>query len=155
MFLDLDNFKPLNDEYGHEYGDLLLIEVANRLKVCVREIDTVARYGGDEFVVIVGDLDLDRNESLIQAGRVAQKIRTSLAQPYVLTVPQEGGRSATVEHRCTASIGVALFFNHEGSEEEVLKRADMAMYEAKEAGRNVVRFGAHHPRGEPTVIFTK
>jgi len=155
MFLDLDNFKPLNDEYGHEYGDLLLIEVANRLKVCVREIDTVARYGGDEFVVIVGDLDLDRNESLIQAGRVAQKIRTSLAQPYLLTVPQEGGRSATVEHRCTASIGVALFFNHEGSEEEVLKRADMAMYEAKEAGRNVVRFGAHHPRGEPTAIFTK
>ena len=140
LFLDLDNFKPLNDKYGHEFGDSLLIEVAGRLRASVREMDTVARYGGDEFVVILGHLDLDRNESLVQAGRVAQKILASLAQPYVLTVPQEDGASATVEHRCTASIGGTLFFSHDDNEEEILKRADMAMYEAKEAGRNAVRF---------------
>lgn len=140
LFMDLDNFKPLNDKYGHEFGDLLLVEVASRLKVCVREMDTVARYGGDEFVVILSHLDSNRNQSKIQAGQVAEKIRIGLAQPYVLTVPQHGDASTTVEHRCTASIGIALFLNHENSEEEVLKYADMAMYDAKEAGRNTVRF---------------
>ncbi len=139
LFLDLDNFKPLNDQYGHEFGDLLLIEVADRLKVCVREMDTVAHFGGDEFVVILSHLDLEKNQSEIEAGQVAEKIRASLAQPYVLTVPQEGGTAATVEHHCTVSIGIALFFNHQESDEEVLKRADMAMYRAKEAGRNAVR----------------
>lgn len=141
LFIDLDNFKPLNDKYGHEFGDLLLIEVAVRLKSCVREIDTVARYGGDEFVVIVGHLDLGKHESSSQVGRLAEKIRASLALPYVLTVPQDNGSAtATVEHRCSASIGVTLFFNDQESEDEVLKRADTAMYAAKEAGRNAVRF---------------
>ncbi len=141
LFIDLDNFKPLNDKYGHEFGDLLLIEVAVRLKSCVREIDTVARYGGDEFVVIVGHLDLGKHESSSQVGRLAEKIRASLALPYVLTVPQDNGSAtATVEHRCSASIGVTLFFNYQESEDEVLKRADTAMYAAKEAGRNAVRF---------------
>ncbi|MFZ4481567.1 MAG: diguanylate cyclase domain-containing protein [Rhodoferax sp.] len=140
LFLDLDNFKPLNDKFGHEFGDLLLIEVADRLKTCVREIDTVARFGGDEFVVILGQLDPGRSESSSQAARVAEKIRASLAQPYLLSPPQEGGALATVEHHCTVCIGVCLFFNHEESQEEILKRADKAMYEAKQAGRNAVRF---------------
>jgi diguanylate cyclase (GGDEF)-like protein/PAS domain S-box-containing protein len=140
MFLDLDNFKPLNDTHGHEVGDLLLIEVANRLKACVREMDTVARFGGDEFVVIASELDTDQAESAAQAGIIAEKIRTALADPYRLTLTHEGKTDVSIEHRCTASIGVALFINHETSQDDILKWADMAMYRAKEAGRNAIRF---------------
>ena len=140
LFLDLDNFKPLNDQHGHEFGDLLLVQVADRLKLGVREMDTVARYGGDEFVVVLGDLDLDRHQSEIEAGHVAEKLRASLAQAYVLNAAQDGAGVVTVEHHCSVSIGVTLFFNHDGSEEEVIKRADTAMYDAKVAGRNSVRF---------------
>ena len=140
MFLDLDNFKPLNDKFGHEFGDLLLIEVADRLVACVREVDTVARFGGDEFVVLTGSLDLDKQASIVQAQRVAEKIRISLAQPYRLSVAQDASTVATIEHCCTVSIGISLFYNQEQSEEEILKQADMAMYDAKEAGRNSIRF---------------
>jgi diguanylate cyclase (GGDEF)-like protein/PAS domain S-box-containing protein len=140
MFLDLDNFKPLNDAHGHVAGDLLLIEVANRLKSCVREIDTVARVGGDEFVVLLSQLNANKAESNSQAGIVAEKIRTTLAQPYLLTINSEAKEAATVEHRCSASIGVVVYFNHEGSQEDIVQWADTAMYEAKEAGRNSIRF---------------
>lgn len=143
MFLDLDNFKPLNDTYGHEAGDLLLIDAANRLKACVREIDTVARFGGDEFVVLLGELDMDQAQSTALAGATAEKIRLALARPYVLNFKREGKTDTTVEHHCTASIGVALFLNHEISQEKILKWADQAMYQAKQGGRNVVCF--HHP----------
>lgn len=142
MFLDLDNFKPLNDTYGHGVGDLLLIEVAHRLTSCVRETDTVARFGGDEFVVMLSELDTDKNESTAQAGIVAEKIRVALAEPYLLTCKQEGNAETIIEHRCAASIGVALFINHEAEPEEVLKWADIAMYQAKEGGRNSIRFYA-------------
>lgn len=140
MFLDLDNFKPLNDEHGHGVGDLLLVEAARRIARCVREVDTVARFGGDEFVVVLSELDEDKAESTAQAGIVAEKIRVTLAEPYVLKVQPEGKKETTVEHLCTSSIGVVLFINHETSEEDILKWADMAMYQAKEAGRNQVRF---------------
>jgi len=141
MFMDLDNFKPLNDTYGHGVGDLLLIEVARRISSCVREVDTVARFGGDEFVVILSELDADKTESLAQASIVAEKIRAILAEPYVLTIQQEGkAETITVEHHCTSSIGVVLFINHEASSEDILKWADMAMYQAKEAGGNLIRF---------------
>ena len=140
IFLDLDNFKPLNDAHGHGAGDLLLIEVANRLKSCVREIDTVARVGGDEFVVLLSQLNSDKAESNSEAGIVAEKIRTTLAQPYLLTINHEEKEAATVEHRCSASIGVVVYINHEGSQEDILQWADTAMYEAKEAGRNSIRF---------------
>jgi len=142
MFLDLDNFKPLNDTYGHNVGDLLLIEVARRITGCVREADTVARFGGDEFVVMLGELDADKAESTAQAGIVAEKIRSILAEPYLLKIQREGKAETTVEHHCTSSIGVVLFINHEGSPEDILKWADMAMYQAKEGGRNQVRFFA-------------
>lgn len=138
MFIDLDNFKPLNDTHGHEFGDLLLVEVAERMKGCVREMDTVARVGGDEFVVMLSELNLDRAESTVQAGLIAEKIRLSLAQPYVLSIERDG--KSTVEHCCTASIGIVLFNNHEASQDEIINRADHAMYEAKEAGRNWIRF---------------
>jgi len=140
MFLDLDNFKPLNDAHGHDTGDLLLIEVARRITRCVRETDTVARFGGDEFVVMLGELDEDKAASAAQAEIVAEKIRAALSEPYVLTIRQEGNVEATVEHRCTSSIGMVLFINHEASPEDILKWADMAMYQAKEGGRNRVRF---------------
>ena len=140
MFLDLDNFKPLNDTHGHEVGDLLLIEVARRITRCVRQVDTVARFGGDEFVVMLSELDADKTASIAQAGIVAEKVRTTLAEPYVLTIRQDGDAEITVEHHCTSSIGVVLFINHEASPEDILKWADMAMYQAKEGGRNRVRF---------------
>ena len=138
MFLDLDNFKPLNDTHGHDVGDLLLIEVAKRLTDAVREMDTVARFGGDEFVVLLGDLG--STEPTAKAGVVAEKIRASLSKPYLLTVAQAGATDKVVEHHCSASIGVVVFMNHDLSQEEVLKRGDDAMYQAKEAGRNSIRF---------------
>ena len=140
MFLDLDNFKPLNDKHGHGVGDLLLIEVAKRLTDCVREVDTVARIGGDEFVVMLSELDADKAKSAAQAAGVAEKVRLSLAEPYRLTIAHPGESIATVEHHCTASIGVVLFINHDASQTDLMKWADAAMYQAKEAGRNVFRF---------------
>ena len=140
MFLDLDNFKPLNDVHGHDVGDLLLIEVAHRITHCVREIDTVARFGGDEFVVMLSELDVDRDISIGQAAIVAEKIRAVLAGPYLLTCRYAGNTEVTVEHHCSSSIGVVLFVNNEASPDEVLKLADIAMYQAKAGGRNRVSF---------------
>ena len=139
MFLDLDEFKLVNDAHGHAVGDLLLIEAAVRLKGCVREMDTVARFGGDEFVVSIGNLDADKTKARSQAESVAKKIRTALAMPYVLKIRQEGAAETTVEHQCTASIGVALFGKHESSQDNILKRADTAMYQAKMGGCNLIR----------------
>jgi diguanylate cyclase (GGDEF)-like protein len=133
MFLDLDNFKPLNDSHGHGVGDLLLVEVARRLMNCVRATDTVARFGGDEFVVMLGQLSTDRSVSVQQALSLAEKIRMALAQPYQLTVPSN---QATFAHVCTSSIGVALFIHNTAPQDEILKWADTAMYRAKKSGRN-------------------
>lgn len=141
IFLDLDNFKPLNDTHGHVAGDLLLIEVAKRLKSCVREMDTVARFGGDEFVVLLSELTEDRAESAVQAGVIAEKIRSTLSAPYQLNLPQDNiAEPRTVEHHCTSSIGVALFIGQETSAEDALKRADLGMYQAKQGGRNTIHF---------------
>ena len=142
IFLDLDNFKPLNDTWGHTVGDLLLSEVASRLKLCVREMDTVARFGGDEFVVILNGLESDKDKSASQALIVADKIRKNLSDTYRLFFKQEGKADVMVEHHCTASIGVALFFNHDDSVDDIVKRADSAMYLAKNSGRNSIRFDA-------------
>jgi diguanylate cyclase (GGDEF)-like protein/PAS domain S-box-containing protein len=140
MFLDLDNFKPLNDSHGHAVGDLLLIEVANRMRKCVREIDTVARFGGDEFVVMLGNLGEDRFAASSLARIVSEKIHVKLAEPYVLTIKHECGEDTIVTHRCTASIGIVVFNGAEASQDAVLKCADDAMYEAKASGRNTIRF---------------
>ncbi len=140
MFIDLDNFKPLNDEHGHDAGDLLLIEASRRLAGCVREEDTIARFGGDEFVVMLKDLDTDKAVSATQAGGVAEKIRTALAEPYRLELLQAEDGETVIEHHCTCSIGVVLFVNHESGEEDLIKRADVAMYQAKLSGRNAIRF---------------
>ena len=140
MFIDLDKFKPLNDKYGHEVGDLLLIEVANRLVSCVREVDTVVRFGGDEFIVMLSELNINKEESILHAEIIAEKIRTILAEPYFLEIRDDGDVSATLEHCCTSSIGVRMFLGHQYNAEELIKRADMAMYMAKREGSNTVRF---------------
>ena len=139
MFLDLDNFKLVNDAHGHAVGDMLLVAAADRLKHCVREMDTVARFGGDEFVVLIGDLDADKAESRSQAVILAEKIRAALAMPYLLKIQHEGPAEKMVEHQCTASIGVALFSRHESSQDTILSWADTAMYRAKEAGSDLIR----------------
>lgn len=140
MFLDLDNFKPINDIHGHDFGDLLLIEVAARLKNCVREMDTVGRLGGDEFVVLINELDTHQEASIEQAELIAEKIRIAMAEPYRLTIQHQGMADVTVEHRCTASIGVVVFVSDTSSQSDILKWADLAMYQAKESGRNAIRF---------------
>jgi diguanylate cyclase (GGDEF)-like protein/PAS domain S-box-containing protein len=134
LFIDLDRFKPLNDTFGHDYGDLLLIEVSVRIKACVREVDTVARFGGDEFVVLLESVSSDREDAIRKAGLVAEKIREDLSCPYYLK---------DQEHSCSPSIGVSLF--HGGAEQmdELIRHADAAMYQAKDAGGNTVRF--HDP----------
>jgi diguanylate cyclase (GGDEF)-like protein len=107
----------------------------------VREVDTVARFGGDEFVVLLGELDMNRMASHEQALGVAEKIRVSLDAPYVLRV----GKShcmTEVEHHCSASIGAVVFAGDQASQDEILKWADAAMYQAKDAGRNTIRFYA-------------
>ena len=131
MFLDMDNFKALNDTKGHAMGDLLLIEVAKRLKDSVRASDTVARLGGDEFVVLLGELSEDEKFASEQALRIAEKVSNELALPYKLN---------DFVYNCSASIGVTMFCNAGMTIEEVHKRADAAMYQAKDAGRNTVRF---------------
>ncbi|NVO04636.1 MAG: GGDEF domain-containing protein [Rhodoferax sp.] len=121
-------------------GDLLLSEVAQRLRLCVRAIDTVARFGGDEFVVMLSALDTDRQAAQQLAAGIAEKVRRHLAEPYHLQLTQAGAGAQTVTHHCTASIGVTLFLGHAGSAEEVLNRADAAMYAAKHGGRNQICF---------------
>lgn len=140
MFLDLDNFKPLNDTHGHGVGDLLLMEVARRLKECTRTTDTAARIGGDEFVVMLTKLDKDYTSAKSKAENIAEKIRLALAKPYILHVDGEHEPESTVEHHCTASIGVSLFLSDTFSQDDVMKWADSAMYQAKDAGRNRVLF---------------
>ena len=131
LFIDLDNFKTLNDTLGHDIGDLLLKQVAERLSACVREGDTVARLGGDEFVVIVEDLSEQDIDAAAQVEAIGEKIMLSLGRLYQL---------AAHEHHSTPSIGVTMFSDHERDVEELLKQADIAMYQAKKSGRNTLRF---------------
>ncbi len=131
MFLDMDNFKALNDTKGHAMGDMLLIEVAKKLKSSVRNSDTVARLGGDEFVVLLGELSEGEDFASEQALKIAEKVSNELARPFQLN---------DFEHKCSASIGVTMFCNAGMTAEDVQKRADAAMYQAKDAGRNTVRF---------------
>jgi len=140
MVLDLDNFKPLNDAYGHDIGDMLLVEVAKRLTACVRENDTVARFGGDEFVVVLSELSIDREQAMAQAERVAEKIRSALALDYSLKVSKPATPDIWIDHHCTASIGVTLFVKKDPDDSDLLKQADAAMYQAKGSGRNSIRF---------------
>jgi diguanylate cyclase (GGDEF)-like protein/PAS domain S-box-containing protein len=140
MFLDLDDFKPINDDYGHGVGDQLLSEAARRIAGCIRGVDTVARFGGDEFVVLLSDLDPTWTDSAADARMVAEKIRARLAEPYLLVVRRhEPEAEFEIERRCTASIGLVLFIDDEDTEEDLLRWSDIAMYQAKDEGGNRVR----------------
>jgi diguanylate cyclase (GGDEF)-like protein/PAS domain S-box-containing protein len=131
FFIDLDDFKDLNDTRGHDIGDLLLRQVAERLVKCVRAGDTVARFGGDEFVVMLQDLSEKLQEATSQVKLIGEQILAALNEPYLLEDrPQHS----------TPSIGVTLFGNHHTSVDELLKQADLAMYQAKGSGRNALRF---------------
>ncbi len=131
IFIDLDNFKSINETKGHEVGDLMLIEVAKRLPCCVPDFDTVSHLGGDNFVVLMESSSGNPIEAATQAELVAQTIRVALGKPYLL---------ARQEFHSTPSIGIALFQGHEESMTDLLKHAEIAMYQAKTAGRNAVRF---------------
>lgn len=131
LFLDMDRFKLINDSFGHNYGDLLLIEVAERIRSCVRSVDTVARLGGDEFVVLIEGIGDEAEEVSQKVAHIADKIRTALALPYALNERI---------HHSSPSIGVCLFQGISQSVDVLLKYADVAMYQAKDAGRNAVRF---------------
>lgn len=139
MFMDLDNFKSLNDVHGHDMGDMLLMEVANRIRGLVRAEDTVARFGGDEFVVLLEDLDAHRDAAAAKVRDVGGKLLAALSEPYRLSCRREGGQTIAVVHQCTSSIGVVLFKGDALGQEDMLKWADTAMYRAKGAGRNQIR----------------
>jgi diguanylate cyclase (GGDEF)-like protein len=145
MFLDLDNFKPLNDRHGHAIGDQLLVEVAERLIRCVREADTVARVGGDEFVVLLNGLNINPQLAREDARQVAEKIRLTLAEPYTLEGQDSNGHTKNIHHQCSASIGVVVFSGTETSQDDLLMASDMAMYDAKQSGRNAIRFAPACP----------
>jgi diguanylate cyclase (GGDEF)-like protein/PAS domain S-box-containing protein len=131
LFIDLDNFKTLNDTLGHDLGDLLLQQVAQRLNACVREGDTVARLGGDEFVVMLEDLSGQALEAAAQTESIGEKVLAALNLPYQLD---------TLSYHSSSSIGATVFNKHERSIEELMKQADIAMYQSKKAGRNTLRF---------------
>ncbi|MGZ5051035.1 MAG: putative bifunctional diguanylate cyclase/phosphodiesterase [Methylobacter sp.] len=131
LFIDLDNFKSLNDNLGHDMGDILLQQVAQRLISCVREGDTVSRQGGDEFVIMLEELSKDAEEAAAKAKITGEKVLASLNKTYRLN---------NHEYQTTPSIGITLFLDHKDEINTLLKRADIAMYEAKASGRNTLRF---------------
>jgi diguanylate cyclase (GGDEF)-like protein/PAS domain S-box-containing protein len=137
LFLDLDRFKILNDTYGHNMGDQLLLDVAQRLQANVREGDTIARLGGDEFVMVINSLDKYAAKAANQVMKLAEKLREILSKPYQLAVSLNQSQVAITYHS-SASIGVVLFLGRSSSTEELMKYADLAMYEAKRSGRNAV-----------------
>ena len=134
LFIDLDHFKTINDTLGHNFGDILLTEAAQRIQASVRKIDTVARLGGDEFVVLIEGVGGNSDDASRKAMLVAEKIRTELVKPYTLK---------EAEHRSSCSIGIALFHGAEETIDTILQHADIAMYQAKNVGRNAVRFFDH------------
>lgn len=131
MFMDLDSFKELNDTFGHDYGDILLQQVANRLSDVIRKEDTVARLGGDEFIIVLKDLSELRDDAAKEVIQICDKLMHVLNVPYMLN---------TLEYVCTPSIGITFVQGKEFDQDELIKQADRAMYEAKKSGRNTYRF---------------
>jgi len=134
IFIDLDDFKQVNDQFGHPVGDKLLELVASRLHLVMREEDTIARFGGDEFVVLLENLETDANEAKLSAIALAEKIRLTLNAPYKMNTTR------TIQWKSTVSIGVSLFLGQEHSIQDILTKSDSALYKAKESGKNKVHF---------------
>ncbi|SEQ24432.1 PAS domain S-box-containing protein/diguanylate cyclase (GGDEF) domain-containing protein [Ectothiorhodospira magna] len=137
LFIDLDDFKQINDTLGHDQGDQVLRETSQRIRRCLREEDMVARLGGDEFVVMLEGMSRDRATAVAQAGQVGEKILRAVAQPHVL---------AYGEYQLTASIGIALLDGQQGSGKDMIQHADFAMYQAKHAGKNALCFFDPQPK---------
>lgn len=131
MFIDLDSFKELNDTFGHDYGDILLQQVANRLSNVIRKEDTVARIGGDEFIIVLKDLSDSMDNAIKEVVHIADKLIDILNAPYVLN---------EIEYKCTPSMGITFIQGKEFDQDELIKQADRAMYDAKKSGRNTYRF---------------
>jgi diguanylate cyclase (GGDEF)-like protein len=135
MLIDMDKFKELNDTHGHDFGDMLLREVARRLTASLRDGDTVARLGGDEFVLVVVDIGRTEDDAAAAAEAVGHKLLALLSEPYQL---------GNLTHTSAASIGITLFKGDDVSADDLLKQADLAMYKSKDSGRNVCRFFRPH-----------
>ena len=138
LFIDLDNFRTFNELHGQEAGNSLLIEMSVRISNCVREVDTVSRFGGDEFVVLLGELSADRMNSNKEANVVAEKIHLALSEPYLLKIKRKGKPDTVLRHLCTASIGIFPIANAKSSADEIIKSADRLMHDAKNGGRNKI-----------------
>ena len=143
VMLDLDNFKNINDVHGHSVGDGLLIDVAERLRACIRDSDTVSRLGGDEFVIILEDLGNDELVATSNAEEAVEKIRGRISEPYHTQGAEDDNR-----HYSTISGGVCLFLGQSSSTDELMKQADIALYQAKSAGRNICKFYSESVQNE-------
>lgn len=141
LFLDLDNFKTLNDTLGHDIGDMLLQQVALRLKEIIREGDTVTRFGGDEFIVLLEGLNRNAVIAAVETKSIINNIQEAINQPYNIV-----GHT----YFSTSSIGASLFLGHQTKPDELLKQADISMYQAKKSGRNVFRF--FDPQMQSTIL---
>jgi diguanylate cyclase (GGDEF)-like protein len=135
VFIDLDKFKLLNDVYGHIVGDQLLIATAKRLNASIRDTDTVARFGGDEFILLLSNIGNTEEEALKNINAISGKILSQLCLPYELLVTDEQGKKQTIEYYCLASLGISVF-GHTLTDERIIKQADEAMYVAKKNGGN-------------------
>ncbi|WP_114326064.1 EAL domain-containing protein [Candidatus Colwellia aromaticivorans] len=140
LFIDLDNFKTLNDTQGHNMGDQLLIAVATRIQNSLRDKDLVARLGGDEFVALIANLGDDEVTAGHIAEEIAEKIRLSICKPYKLYIKGNSDTEKELVFHCTPSIGISIFKSNLSNHDDILKQADVAMYQAKAAGRNTIRF---------------
>lgn len=131
LMIDVDNFKNINDTLGHHIGDQLLLEIANRLKNCLRQCDTVARLGGDEFIILLDKLGDSERQAVANAEEISQKVLNSINSTLII---------GEQEYISSISIGISLFYNNNQSPDDILKKADAALYLAKDAGRNTSRF---------------
>ena len=142
LFIDIDNLKFINDQYGHEVGDLLLAEFAKRISNGLRAKDTSSRFGGDEFVVILNEFTNNYSQTASQVSSIANKILSSLSNKYTFTICHVTRGETSIQFESSASIGASLFLGNQIKSSNIIKRADMAMYEAKKMGGNQVRFYA-------------
>ena len=142
LFIDVDNLKFINDQYGHEVGDLLLTEFAKRISNGLRARDTSSRFGGDEFVVILNEFTNNYSETACQVSDIAKKILARLSSKYIFTITHPTLGDNLIQFESSASIGATLFLGNQIKSSNIIKRADMAMYEAKKMGGNQVRFYA-------------
>ena len=140
IVIDFDNFKEINDNYGHMIGDLFLIEASNRIATCIRESDTVARLGGDEFIVLLNNLNTNKDLAYIEAMKVSEKIRSQIELTAGMSGEENNTDNQPVVHGCTASLGLILFTCPTISTNSIIKFADSAMYRSKKSGKNSISF---------------